>query len=294
MKSMLVINYLLNGIIVGTLYGLVGISIVIIYKSTKVLNFAVGSLLTFGGLISFTLLARLHMSLWIALPLAVGITGILGAFVERLSLRPLLAQPILVLVMATLFIDSVLTGCIYMLWKTYTHIFPPNTIPGTTIKIGSIFINHEAFYACIAALICFVLIGFFFKKTQTGLKMRATAESSSVAMVLGINVTHVFSISWILAVAVGTLAGFLLGNRVGLQATITPAMAFRALPGIILGGFDSIGGAIIGGIIVGVLEQMAGGMIGSNYAEVSPYIILLLILFIKPEGLFGTKRIERI
>jgi len=115
-----------------------------------------------------------------------------------------------------------------------------------------------------------------------------------VAMALGINVNHVFVLTWILSVIVGSLAGVLLGNLVGLQASMTPAMAFKALPGVILGGLDSMAGAVIGGIIVGVLEQLAGGVLGSHYAEVTPYFILLLVLFVRPEGLFGMKRIERI
>lgn len=124
--------------------------------------------------------------------------------------------------------------------------------------------------------------------------MRTTAESHDVAMALGININHVFALTWILSLVVGTLAGVLLGNLVGLQASMTPAMAFRAVPGVILGGLDSMAGAVFGGILVGVLEQLAGGILGSEYAEVTPYLILLLVLFIRPEGLFGTKRIERI
>ncbi len=291
---MLTIQYILNGIMTGSMYGLIGLAIVIVYKSAKVFNFAVGSLMAVGGFICLSLLMRLQLSIWIALPLALGISAILGALVERLSLRPLLAQPLLSLIMATLLLDSVLRGAIIIVWTTYTRSFPPDIMPGKTIRFASMFISHEAFYAFLAALLCFVFIGLFFQKTQTGLKMRTTAESHNIAMSLGINVTHIFTLTWMIAAVVGTLAGVLVGNRIGLQASMTPAIAFRAVPGVILGGLDSMAGAVIGGIIVGVLEQLAGGLIGSVYAEVTPYLILLLVLFIRPEGLFGTKRIERV
>lgn len=291
---MLTLQYILNGVMTGSMYGLIGLAIVVIYKSTKVFNFAVGSLLTIGGLLCLTMITRLHLSLWIALPLALVLSGIIGALVERLALRPLLAQPILTLIMATLFIDSILQGSIFMLWTTYTHSFPLDIIPGETILIGPLFISPESFYAFIMAFICFALVGYFFKKTHTGLKMRTTAENQEVAMALGVNVNTIFGLTWILAVVVGTLAGVLLGNQIGLQANMTPAIAFRAVPGVILGGLDSMAGAIFGGIIVGVMEQLAGGVLGSEYAEVTPYFILLLVLFIRPEGLFGMKRIERI
>lgn len=290
----MILQFMLNGIMIGAMYGLIGLSIVIIYKSTKVFNFAVGTLLTMGGFICLSLLVRLQLPLYIALPLALGVSGIIGALSERVTLRPLLSQPLLTLIMATLFLDSILQGIIVMSWTTYAFAFPSGMIPGQTLFLGPIFIPHEPFYAFITALICFAIVGFFFKKTQKGLQMRTTAEDQDVAMALGINVNHVFVLTWILSVIVGSLAGVLLGNLVGLQASMTPAMAFKALPGVILGGLDSMAGAVIGGIIVGVLEQLAGGVLGSHYAEVTPYFILLLVLFVRPEGLFGMKRIERI
>jgi len=291
---MLTLQFILNGIMTGSMYGLTGLAIVIIFKSTKVFNFAVGSLLTLGGLICLSLLVRLNLSLWLALPLALGLSGIIGALVERLALRPLLSQPILTLIMATLFVDSILQGFIFMVWTTYTHTFPLDAIPGETIHLGRLFISPESFYGFVIAFLCFAFIGLFFKKTQTGLKMRTTAENQDVAMALGVNISIIFALTWIIAVMVGTLAGVLLGNQISLQANMTPALAFRAVPGVILGGLDSMAGAVVGGIVVGVLEQLAGGILGSEYAEVTPYLILLLALFIRPEGLFGTKRIERV
>lgn len=291
---MLFLQYLMSGILTGGIYGLIGVAIVIVYKSTKIFNFAVGSLMTFGGLICVSLLVRFHIPFWLAVLITLCLSGALGALVERGCLRPLLAQPILTLMMATLAIESILYGVMLVVWTGYTISFPGGVLPGETIFIGPLFISHEFLYAFIVAMISFALIGLFFYKTHTGLRMRSTAESHSVAMSLGINITKIFAATWTLAVMVGALSGIFIGNRMGLQVSITSSVAFKALPAIIFGGLDSLAGAIIGGFVVGVLEKMAGGYIDPKVAEITPYFILLLVLMVRPEGLFGQKRIERI
>ncbi|MBW1787031.1 MAG: branched-chain amino acid ABC transporter permease, partial [Deltaproteobacteria bacterium] len=264
------------------------------YKATQVFNFAVGTLMTLGALICVSLLTQFHLPFWLAVPATLVIAGLIGVIIERVGLRPLLSQPVLSLVMATLAIESILRGLMLMIWTGYTISFPSGLFPGKTIFIGPLFISHEFLYAFAIALVSFSLIGLFFYKTHTGLKMRVTAESHDVAMALGVNITTIFALAWMLAVVVGTLSGIIIGNRLGLQVIITSSLAFKALPAIMFGGLDSVAGAIIGGLIVGVLEKMAGGYIDPKIAEITPYIILLLILMIRPEGLFGMKRIERI
>jgi len=291
---MLFLQYFISGILTGGIYGLIGVAIVIIYKATEVFNFAVGALMTFCALICVSLLTDFNLPFWLAVPLSLVLAGVLGAIVERAGLRPLLAQPILTLIMATLAIESILRGVMLSIWTGYTISFPKGLLPGKTIFLGPLFIPHEFLYAFVVAMVTFGLVGLFFYKTQTGLKMRVTAESHEVAMALGVNITRIFAFTWMLAVMVGALAGIFLGNRLGLQVIITSSIAFKALPAIIFGGLDSVAGAILGGFIVGVLEKMAGGYIDPKVAEITPYIILLLILLVRPEGLFGKKRIERI
>ncbi len=291
---MIFLQYLIVGILTGGIYGLIGVGIVIIFKATDVFNFAVGTLMTLGALICVSLITQLHLPFWLAVPATLVIAGIIGILIERVGLRPLLSQPVLSLVMATLAIESILRGMMLMIWTGYTISFPRGLFPGKTIFIGPLFIAHEFLIAFVVAFICFTLVGLFFYKTHTGLKMRVTAESHDVAMSLGVNITTIFAFAWMLAIMVGTLAGIIIGNRLGLQVIITSGMAFKALPAIMFGGLDSVAGAIIGGLVVGVLEKMAGGYIDPKIAEITPYIILLLILMIRPEGLFGLKRIERI
>jgi branched-chain amino acid transport system permease protein len=291
---MIFLQYLIVGILTGGIYGLIGVGIVIIFKATEVFNFAVGTLMTLGALICVSLITQLHFPFWLAVPATLVLAGLIGILIERVGLRPLLSQPILSLVMATLAIESILRGMMLMIWTGYTISFPRGLFPGKTIFIGPLFISHEFLIAFVVAIISFALIGLFFYKTHTGLKMRVTAASHDVAMSLGVNITTIFAFAWMLAIMVGTLAGIIIGNRLGLQVIITSSVAFKALPAIMFGGLDSVAGAIIGGLVVGVLEKMAGGYIDPKIAEITPYIILLLILMIRPEGLFGLKRIERI
>jgi len=291
---MIFLQYLIVGILTGGIYGLIGVGMVIIYKATQVFNFAVGTLMTLGALICVSLITQFHLPFWLAVPATLAIAGIIGILIERVGLRPLLSQPVLSLVMATLAIESILRGVMLMIWTGYTISFPRGLFPGKTIFIGPLFISHEFLIAFVVAIVCFTLVGLFFYKTHTGLRMRVTAESHDVAMSLGVNITTIFAFAWMLAIMVGTLAGIIIGNRLGLQVIITSSLAFKALPAIMFGGLNSVAGAIIGGLVVGVLEKMAGGYIDPKIAEITPYIILLLVLMIRPEGLFGLKRIERI
>ncbi len=294
MSWILVGQYLISGILTGGIYGLIGVAIVIIYKATKVFNFAVGTLMTLGGMICVSLITWAGLPFWAALLAALLLSSVIGYVAEKTILSPLLGQPLITMIMATLAMDSILYGSILMVWTGYAISFPEGILPGGTLFLGPFFISRELLYSFIAGVVCFALVGILFKTTQLGLRMRATAESHEVAMAVGINITRIFSLSWMIAAMVGTMAGVLLGNRTGLQVAITSAMAFKALPAVIFGGLDSVAGAVIGGLVVGIIEKFAGGFIDPKVAEISPYIILLLVLMIRPEGLFGEKRIERL
>jgi branched-chain amino acid transport system permease protein len=294
MSWTLVGQYLISGILTGGIYGLIGVAIVIIYKATKVFNFAVGTLMTLGGMICVSLITWAGLPFWAALLASLLLSSVIGYVAEKTILSPLLGQPLITMIMATLAMDSILYGSILMVWTGYAISFPEGILPGGTLFLGPFFISRELLYSFIAGVVCFALVGILFKTTQLGLRMRATAESHEVAMAVGINITRIFSFSWMIAAMVGTMAGVLLGNRTGLQVAITSAMAFKALPAVIFGGLDSVAGAVIGGLVVGIIEKFAGGFIDPKVAEISPYIILLLVLMIRPEGLFGEKRIERL
>jgi branched-chain amino acid transport system permease protein len=217
-----------------------------------------------------------------------------GILVERLVLRPLLNQPILSIIMATLALSSVLNGIMLIIWTAYPSVLPKNILPGKTLIVGSIVISNELLWALIIALVSFIILGYFFMKTRTGLKMRAVSENHETAMSCGTNITFIFIVTWVIAVIMGALSGILVGNRVSLTASLTPYIGLKAFPAVLFGGLESIVGAIVGGLTIGIIESMIGGLIYPPLGEISSYILLLLVLIFRPEGLFGLKRIERV
>lgn len=292
--GMLIAQFLVTGLLSGGVYALIAVSIVLVYKATRIFNFAVGELIALGGLICFTLVVQLELPLPLALLFALGAAVIVGLLVERLVLRPLLNQPILTIIMATLAMASMLHGLMLMVWSSYTQSFPNNMLPGKTILVGMVAISHELLWAFAVAMVAFAILGWFFVKTRTGLRMRAVSEDHELSMSTGINIVHIFAVTWVIAVVLGTLSGVLLGNRMGLTPAVTPLIALRAFPAVLFGGLESVPGAIVGGLAIGVIESITGGLIDPNFGQITPYIVLLLVLIVRPEGLFGLKRIERI
>ena len=291
---LLFLQFLANGFMVGGVYALLALGIVLIYKSTQVFNFAVGELVLFGGFICLSLVAWLNLPVWLSIPLALAIAVGIGFLIERLAFRPLIGQPILASIMATLALSLLLKGIMLFVWGASTIAFPCKMLPGSPVSVGPITFSNELLWAFLIFLIVFLLLSVFFQKTKMGLFMRATAESHQIAQSTGISVKFIFGTTWGIAAMIAGMAGILLGSRLGLGVGSTPLVAFKAFPAVIFGGLESIPGAIIGGLIVGILENLAGGLIDPVIAEITPYVVLLIVLIFKPEGLFGLKRIERI
>ena len=291
---MLFLQFLVNGFMVGGVYALIALGIVLIYKSTRVFNFAVGELVVLGGFACWSLLSWCHLPVYASIPLAMVIAIGSGFLVERLALRPLIGQPILAAIMATLALSLLLRGVILFFWGASTIAFPTRILPGEPVALGFLAFSHELLWAFGVSMVIFIGLAVFFRKTKMGLFMRATAESHQTAQATGINVRIIFGTTWGIAALVATLGGILIGARLGIGIGSTPLVAFKAFPAVIFGGLESITGAIIGGLLVGILEHLAGGFIDPKIAEITPYIVLLLVLIFKPEGLFGLKRIERI
>lgn len=291
---MLILQFITSGFLIGGVYALIAVSIVLIYKATRIFNFAVGELLALGGLICYSFVVWWGFPLWLSLLGAMAMAVIIGTFIERLFLRPLLGQPILTIIMATLALSSFLTGLMLIIWSGYPSTFPSGMLPGKTIILGDIVISPELLWALVIVIVTFAVLAYFFKKTRTGLRMRAVSEDHELSMSTGVNITLIFAVTWIIAVMLGTLSGLVLGNRIGLAPTVTPLVALRAFPAVIFGGLESIVGAVIGGLTIGIIENVVGGMIDPTLGEATAYIILLLVLVFRPEGLFGLKRIERV
>lgn len=287
-----VLQYMANGLMVGGIYSLIALGIVLVYKSTSVFNFAIGQMMMFGAFFFWMFMEQVGLPIWVSLLLAlVGSMGV-GLLIERFTLRPLIGQPLLSSVLVTLALVYFLNGIAMGIWGAYQQRLP-EFLPGSPVSVGGIVFSHDLLWSFFLAMALFVILLLFYQRTRLGLAMRATAESHEVAQARGINVRTIFSVSWALCGLIAAVGGMLLAYRMGVSQFLS-LVGLRAFPAVLLGGLDSIAGALVGGLIVGVLENLAGGLIAPWMMEITPYIVLLLVLTIRPQGLFGLKRIERI
>ncbi len=301
------VEVLLGGLMSGVMYSLVALGFVLIFKASGVFNFAQGAMVLFAAL-SVARLAEM-MPLALAFVLAVGIMAVLAWLIERLVLRRLVNQDAVVLLMATLGVAYFLDGFGQTVWGS--DIYKIETgLPKTPLLIaekifdGGILINTEDFVAAAVAALLVLALALFFQKTPTGRALRAVADDHQAAQSIGIPLNHIWFIVWAVAGFVALVAGVIWGSKLGVQFSLS-LIALKALPVVILGGFTSVPGAIIGGLIIGVGEKfaevflgpvlvkqfdLAGGGIENWFA----YVLALLFLLVRPEGLFGEKHIDRV
>jgi branched-chain amino acid transport system permease protein len=267
------------------------LGIVLIYKATRVFNFAQGEVLIISGLVITSLIGV--FGIWIGLVAGLIVAFFMGLFIERLTLRPLIGQPILSTIMMTLGLSWALRGIGSIGWQsTIRHM--PSFLPSGQIKIGEVGISQVHLIAFTVSMLVFVLFALFFQKTKLGLGMRATAENHQYAQSTGINVRGVFAMTWAISCLTAGIGAILLGCIGGGISPTVSIIGLKAFPAVIVGGLESVTGAVIGGLAIGLLETWAGGLIHPSLIDITPYIVLLLILFIKPYGIFGLVRIERV
>ncbi len=288
------IQLLVNGLSIGFLYGLSAMGFVMIFKSSSILNFAHGELLAFGA---FLFLA---LSTWAQLPLPVVFLStlagcfVLGFLIERVFLRPLIGEPLIFVIMLTVGLAAMFKGLLLLVWGGNLHTFPDFLPEAMGIDWGIVHVAPVYVAALMIGLIFLSLFGLFFKYSSQGIYMRSVADNQRAALSLGVHVKRVFALSWAIAALVAGMSGIVLGIINGINVHELSAIGLKVFPVVILGGLDSIGGAIIGGLIIGLLETFTGGYISPGLRDVVPYIVLVVILLVKPYGLFGLKEIERV
>ena len=291
------LQLVLNGIVSGSIYSLVALGFVVIYKSTSVLNFAQGEFMMLGAYVCLSLAVQYHLPFAVAFVMTMAFMAVLGILTERLILRPMIGEPVISLIMVTLGLSAFLKAVVQAVWGTDLRPFP-NIFPVTPVQLGPLPVSQGYLYSTASVAVLLLIFTLFFKFTRAGIAMRATAFSQQVALSMGISVQRIFALSWSIAAVVSAIGGVLLaGVRGGLDASLA-FFGLKVIPVVILGGLDSIGGAIVGGVVMGVLENLAGGyldpLVGGGAKEVAPFIVLVLILSVKPYGLFGKVKIERV
>jgi len=283
----------------GSIYALLAVGFVIIYKSTRVVNFALPGLMILGAYMVVYFGSVLALNFWLALGLAILAAALCALGIERLAIRPMIGKPVFAIAIITIGIDIVLRVIVNdLLGSNVRNVRDPWGLK--TLELGAVVIQQRRVAVVIAAAVVVSLLLVFFKYTRIGLAMRAAAFDQEAAMAQGISVGMVFALSWALAGGLAALAGMFVGTGSGIDQQ-TAFVALKALPGVILGGIDSIQGAIVGALIVGLFEGFSNtyqtqylGFLGENVSQVVPYVVLFVVLLVRPYGLFGTPEIERV
>ena len=290
---------LIGGLLAGVMYSLVALGFVLIYKASGVFNFAQGAMVFFAALTFVSLLER-GMNFWLALTVTLAVMVVLGILTERVVLRPLVNQPPITLFMATIGLTFVLEGLSQIVWGSQPHgleLGVPDVPMEWLSESTNINISQFDLFAAGIAGGLVAMLAVFFQKTRIGRALRAVADDHQAALAVGIPLQHIWAIVWAVAGFVALVAGMIWGVRNGVQFALT-FVALKALPVLILGGFESIPGAIVGGLIIGASEKLAevyvGPMVGGGIESWFAYVIALLFLLIRPEGLFGEKHIDRV
>jgi branched-chain amino acid transport system permease protein len=285
-----------NGILIGLMYSLIALGFVLVYKATDAVNFAQGEFVMIAGFLAVGALTVVGVPLWISVLVALfGMVGF-GFALERVMLRKLIGRPVIAVVMATIGLAAILRGLgPFGIFQGTRPL--PLPLPDEPIVLGPLFIPPIQLLGGIVSLLFLGGFGWFFLKSRKGVAMRAVADNQQVAMAMGIDVERYFGLAWAMTGIVSALGGVLWGNMLGVDVNLA-LVGFKVFPVVILGGLDSIPGAIIGGLIVGLVENIAAGYIdpyvGGGTKDFAPYVLMIMALMIRPYGIFGKKIIERI
>lgn len=290
-------QFMVLGLMMGGLYALLGMGIVLVCKATQVVSLVHGQLLFFGAYFVWLFYNGLGLPIWLALPIGIAVTGLMGVIIDRLTMRPLIGQPIASLFLMTLALFMALDGICKLILKGYAKTYTPPFIPVETMHLGQLMIPPSAIWGFGAALVIALLLGLLFRYTKMGLAMRITAEDHLVAQSMGIKVKRVFSSIWFISAMVTCVAGVFLAFNTDIYFTM-PEIGFKGLIVALFGGLESLPGALLGGLVLGLLEGLTAGyvepLVGGGAREVAAYGFLLIILLFRPYGLFGLVRIERV
>jgi branched-chain amino acid transport system permease protein len=288
-----------SGIVVGSIYALSGLGFVLIYKSSRVLNIAHGQFIALGAFITYALTVWVHIPIYISFLLSLIVTFILAMSVERIFLRRLIGEPIISVIMVTIGLMSILDGIIYLTPFGTENFSFPEFLPKAPITFWGVSISWTQMVGVIITVILIAAFSWFFKKSTLGISMRAVSDDQLASMSIGISIPRVFGLAWAAAGFSAAAAGGIIANITGLNFDTLVSFGIIVFPVVILGGLDSIFGAVVAGIILGLIQQFAAGYLDGMWglfgtADLVPWFILLIILLIKPHGLFGIHEIERV
>lgn len=290
------LNYLANGVLLGQLYALLSLGFVVIYRASKVFNFAQGELMLLGAYSLWTLVLGLELPLYVALPLAFVMAALYGWLIERLFFERLIGESVFSMVMVTIGLVILIRGVVLVVWGAGDRSFPA-ILPTTPIIVGDLILPTSLVIGAVITVIFTLGLSYFFNRTRVGLTLTAVAEEPTIALSLGISVHKAVVFAWMMGTAIATIGAiiFLSGRSLTVQ---TADVAFAALPVALLAGLESITGLMLAGAVVGVVQSLVAAyvdpLIGGSASSIVPFVFMLLILLVRPTGLFGWRHIERV
>jgi branched-chain amino acid transport system permease protein len=285
-----------NGILIGLMYALIALGFVLVYKATDAVNFAQGEFVMIAGLVVAAALDVWGAPLWVGVVVGLAVMVAFGFLLERVMLRKLIGRPVIAVVMATIGLASILRGVGPATVGAGTRTLPL-PIPDEPIVLGPLFVPPIQLLGGVVSLLFLGGFSWFFLKSRKGVAMRAIADNQQVAMAMGINVERYFGLAWAMTGVVSALGGIIWGNLLGVDINLS-LVGLKVFPVVILGGLDSIPGAVVGGLIVGLVENVTAGYVdpyvGGGTKDFAPYVLMIAALMVRPYGIFGKKIIERI
>jgi branched-chain amino acid transport system permease protein len=285
-----------NGLLIGLMYTLIALGFVLVYKATEAINFAQGEFVMFAGFIAAGAAVLAGASFWIAAILAIAGMVVFSFGLERIVLRPLIGRPIVAVIMATIGVAALLRGFAPLVFGAGTrNIAMP--VGDDPIVLGPLYLPPVQLVGAAVSILFLAIFTWFFLRSRIGIAMRAVADNQQVAMAMGIDVRRYFGLAWAMAGVVSTLGGIIWGAMLGVDNQLA-VVGLKVFPVVILGGLDSIVGAVVGGLVVGVVESLTAGyfdpIVGGGTKDFAPYVLMIAMLMIRPYGMFGSRRIERI
>jgi branched-chain amino acid transport system permease protein len=290
------IQYMVIGIAIGLVYALICLSVVLIIRASKIFNFAIGDMVVLGGYFSWLIFSRFMFNTWLGLAVNIVAFALIGFLIHQFVLKKAIGQPIFSLVMITIGLSLVFRGMYILAWGSEMYGLP-GFFPNGILMVGNIVISELYAVSTVIIVLVFIVISLLLKFTKIGLEMRASAESHILAQSIGVRVNKTLVISWVLASIIALISGLIMTSLVRVSPQLS-TLTFKALPVLILGGMESILGCIVGGLIIGIVEMLTSGYltpaVGMDMGEIVPYLVLFVVLLIRPEGLFGLKIIKRV
>jgi branched-chain amino acid transport system permease protein len=288
----MIIQQIISGLAVGCVYGLIALGFVLIFKATEVINFAQGEMIMIGAFIAYSLITFFNVPFVLAFLLTPIICGGIGILLERVLIRPLVGEPVVSIIMVTIGLAITLRAFAGMIWSYDTLDFP-HVFSEEAIKISGIVISPIDIWVILVSLGLVILLFLFFKFTTLGISLQASAQNPLASLLMGISIKRVYSMTWAISAMVGAVAGIIISPIIFLSANMG-FIGLKAFPAAVIGGFNSIPGAIVGGVIIGISENLAGVYLPLWFKDIFAYVVMMAVLMIRPEGIFGTHEQKKV